>query len=174
MITREYTYNWSWPKEFMDNPTWHFISTTWSGLNDVLKTYVDGEQQRDYSVLGNPVLSISGGGRLGLRSKASIPIRFTSFNMWNRVLSDEEIKDQAKSCNGAIGNVKEWYDVWSVVQSQSSYYTKPTTCSAPRPPIPPVAESGRSAYHLESSGKPLFVKYKKRKSSIKDGSKVHH
>ncbi|XP_078358434.1 uncharacterized protein LOC144643147 isoform X2 [Oculina patagonica] len=164
-----------WPKEFMDNPTWHFITTTWNGMNDVLTVYVDGVQKRrDSGYESNYVLSFSGGGRLGLSSKTSVPIRWTSFNMWDRELDADVIAEHAKSCNGAIGNVKEWYDVWPKVEKESNYYTKPSTCSAPPIRSPLAEESGTSADELQSSGKSLFAKYHKRKSSIKDASKTHH
>lgn len=158
------------PKDVTVNPTWHLVSTTWSKLTNVLIAYVD-EKARSWSTEGVIRSSFSGGGRLYLKLTGPLAIRLTSFNMWDRVLSDDEIKKQAKSCNSAIGNVKEWYDVWSVVKSQSSYHTKPSTCSVP---ITPVAESGSSADDLKSSGKSLFAKYKKRKSLMKDGRKTHH
>ena len=158
----------------MDNPTWHHISTKWSGMNDVLVVYVDGKQvKRTYEEEKYP-LSFSGGGRLGLSSEAPVPIRWTSFNMWNRELSYDVIAEQAKSCNGAIGNVKEWYDVWSVMKTKTNYVTKPSSCSAPpvRNPLAPASDT--TGDDLQSSGKSLFAKHKKRKSSIKDGSNTHH
>ena len=157
----------SWPKEFMDNPTWHLISTTWSGMNGVFNVYVDGVHKKYFRHHEeNYALSFSGGGRLGLSSEAPVPIRWTSFNMWNRELSYDVIAEQAKSCNGAIGNVKEWSDIWSVMKTKTNYVTKSSSCSAP--------PARTTADDLQSSGKSLFAKHKKRKSSIKDGSNTHH
>ena len=163
------------PPDVTVNPTWHFISTTWSKLTNVLSVHIDGKARR-YSTEGAIKTSFSGGGRLYLKLTGPLAIRLTSFNMWNRVLSDDVIQEQAKSCNGAVGNVKEWFDVWSVLQSlqQSNYYTKPSTCSAPPIQDTLVRESGSSADDLKSSGKSLFAKSKKRKSSNKYGSKTHH
>ena len=165
-----------WPKEFMVTPTWHAIPTTWSGFNDVLIVYVDGVQKDSWHADDtNYALSFSGGGRLGLSSEASVPVRWTSFNMWDRVLSPDVIAEHAKSCNGAIGNVKEWYDVWSIVESQSKLYKKPSTCSAPPIRNTLTSANGASASDLQSSGKLFFAaKYKKRKSSIKNVSKRNH
>ena len=139
-------------------------------MTDVFTVYLEGKKWFTWDEV-YLVPSFPGGGRLGLSIDGPISIYFTSFNMWDHVLSDDVIKEQASSCNGAIGNVKEWFDVWSVLQSlqQSNYYTKPSTCSAPIPPAADL-ESGPSADHLKSSGKSPFAKYKKKKSSFKDGS----
>ncbi len=160
------------PKEVTVNPTWHFIATSWSKSTNVLTVYIDGKTNtwsRDFKS------SFSGGGRLGLRIEGpAFPIRLTSFNMWDHVLGADVIAEQRKSCSGAVGNVKEWYDVWPVVQSKSSYYTQPSTCTAPQT----APESGANADDLQSSRKSLFAKYKKRKSKMevksRKGSKTHH
>ena len=34
----------------------------------------------------------------------------TDLNMWNRVLSTDEILKLSKSCHGGMGNVKKWSD----------------------------------------------------------------
>lgn len=104
---------WRWPREFMENPTWHLISTTWSGMNRVLRIFVDGEPwaKADEYWLAQ---SFKGGGRFGLEvpEGQAFPIRLTSINMWNHVLSADAIAAHVKSCDAAIGNVKEWYDAW--------------------------------------------------------------
>ena len=146
------------------NPTWHFISTTWSKMTNVLVASIDGKQ-RSWNTAISISSGFSGGGRLGLAITGPLEIRLTSFNMWDHVLGDDVIEEHAKSCSGAIGNVKEWYDVWSVMKTKTNYVTKPSSCSAP--PIKPIAD-------LPSPGMSPFAKYKKRKSSIKDGSKTHH
>jgi len=165
---------WRWPQEFMANPTWHLLSTTWSGMNRVLRVFVDGERESTWEYSG--VQSFSGGGRFGLdvpQGKA-FPIRVTSINMWNHVLSDEVITAHVKSCDAAIGNIKEWYDAWPILEEQSALYTKPATCSAPIP-NPSYSEGVASEDDLHlSSGKALFTKNKKEKSSTKVGRKTHN
>ena len=168
MITSSVEFAEELPKDVTVNPTWHFIATTWSKLTDVLIVYVSGKT-RSWGKKRFLTSGLSGGGSLSLTfSNGPLDILLTSFNMWNHVLSADVIAEQAKSCNGAVGNVKEWYDIWSVFQSKNNYYTKPSTCAAP---ILPVPKRGSSADDVQSSGKSLFAKYKKKKSSIKYGNK---
>lgn len=158
----------------MRNPTWHLISTTWSGTNHMLKVFIDGEQVNTW--VHSAIQSLSGGGWFGLKvpDGEAFPIRLTSINVWNYVLSVEVIAGHVKSCDAAIGNIKEWYDAWPVLQEQSTLYTKPTTCSAS---IPDQSRSegvtSENDLH-QSSGKSLFVKSKKKKPSTKDDRKTHH
>ena len=158
----------------MANPTWHLISTTWSGMNHVLRVFIDGERASTWEYLRGE--SFSGGGRFGLEvpEGQAFPIRLTSINMWNHVLSAEVIAAHVKSCDAAIGNIKEWYDAWPVLEEQSAFYTKPATCSAPVPD-PSYSEGATTEDDLhQSSGKSLFIKNKKKKSSTKDDRKTHH
>jgi len=158
----------------MTNPAWHLISTTWSGVNRVLQVFIDGKLFIKKKVSG--VQSFRGGGRFGLDvpQGQAFPIRLTSINMWNHVLSDDVIASHVKSCDAAIGNIKEWYDAWPILQEQSAPYTKPATCSAPIP-NPSYSEGVPSEDDLhQPSGKALFTKNKKEKSSTKGGRKTHH
>ena len=140
----------------------------------MLRVFIDGERARswEYSV----VQSFTGGGRFGLKVQQGqgFPIRLTSINMWNHVLSDDVIAAHVKSCDAAIGNIKEWYDAWPILEEQSAFYTKPATCSAPIP-NPSYSEGVPSEDDLhQPSGKALFTKNKKEKSSTKGGRKTHH
>ena len=157
----------------MANPTWHLISITWSTMNKVLRVFIDGERRSTWSDSG--IKGFSGGGKFGLEipEGQAFPIRLTSINMWNHVLSADVIAAHVKSCDAAIGNIKEWYDVWPALEEQSSFYTKPATCSAPI--LNPSSEGEASDDDLhQSSGKSLFAKYKKKKSLTNDGRKTHH
>ena len=143
-------------------------------MNHVLRVFIDGERASTWEYSG--VQSFSGGGKFGLavpRGQA-FPIRLTSINMWNHVVSAEVIAEHVKSCDAAIGNIKEWYDAWPVLEEQSAFYTKPATCSAPIPD-PSDSEGVTSEDDLhQSSGKSLFAKNKGKKSLTKDNRKTHH
>ena len=146
----------------MENPTWHLISTTWSGMNRVLRIFVDGEPwaKADEYWLAQ---SFKSGGRFGLEvpEGQAFPIRLTSINMWNHVLSADVIAEHAKICDAAIGNIKEWYDAWPIFEEQSSsgFITRPATCSAS------YSEGATSEDDLhQSSGRSLFTKNKKKNS----------
>ncbi|XP_068693345.1 uncharacterized protein [Montipora foliosa] len=151
-----------WPQEYMVTPTWHFICVTWSGLNNLLHVYIDGKSPITWQNVAGT--RFAGGGRLGLDNpwEDTFPIRFTSFNMWNRELGADVIEAYGNDCNGAIGNVKEWYDVWPVLEKHSAFYIKPSTCSAPE----------RNNDDFRSSRKSLLAKYKKSKPSNKDDNKT--
>ena len=154
----------------MENPTWHLISTTWSGMNRVLRVFVDGEPwaKADEYWLAQ---SFKGGGRFGLEvpEGQAFPIRLAFINMWNHVLSADAIAAHAKSCDAAIGNVKKWYDAWPIFEEQSAFITKPATCSTS------YSEDVVSEDDLhQSSGRSIFVKNKKEKCSTKGGRKTHH
>lgn len=168
------SFEWPWPQEFMTNPSWHLISTTWSGTNHVLKVFIDGELANTWK--HSAIQSLSGGGWFGLQVPhgEAFPILLTSINAWNYVLSAEVIAAHVKSCDAAIGNIKEWYDAWPVLEEHSAFYTKPATCSAPilDPSRSEGVPSGDDLH--QSSGMSLFVKSKKKKPSTKDGSKTHH
>lgn len=162
----------------MANPTWHLISTTWSGMNHVLRVFIDGVPE----IIDNTdepqsePRSFTGGGRFGLDvpEGQAFKIRLTSINIWNHVLSADAIAAHVKSCDAAIGNIKEWYDAWPVLEEQSGFITKPATCSAPTP-NPSYSEGVASEDDLhQSSAKSLFIKNKKEKSSTKSGRKTYH
>ena len=160
----------------MENPTWHLISTTWSGMNRVLRIFVDGEPwaKADEYWLAQ---SFKSGERFGLEvpEGQAFPIRLTSINMWNHVLSADAIAAHVKSCDAAIGNVKEWYDAWLIFEEQSTSITKPATCSAPSPNPSLYSEGVASEDDLhQSTGKSLLTKNKKEKYSTKGGRKTHH
>ena len=142
-------------------------------MNRVLRVFIDGERESTWEY--SRVQSFAGGGRFGLEvpQGQAFPIRLTSINMWNHVLSADLIAAHVKSCDAAIGNIKEWYDAWPILEEQSGFITKPATCSAPTP-NPSNSEGVESEDDLhQSSGKSLFTKNKKEKSSTKGGRKTH-
>ena len=165
-------HHWQWPQEFMANPTWHLISTIWSGMNYVLRVFIDGKEVLSEFQYGHQ--SFTGDVRFGLHvpDGRAFPIRLTSINMWNHVLSADVIAAHVKSCDAAIGNIKEWYDAWPILKEKRGFITKPATCSAPTP-NPSYSEGVASDLH-QSSAKSLFIKNKKEKSSTKSGGKRYH
>ena len=54
----------------------------------------------------------------------------TQFNLWDRVLTNQEIETFAKTCNQGIGNLLSWADLYD--KSKKSRYVRPSSCkSAP-------------------------------------------
>jgi len=120
--------------DYAENSAWHFICVTWLGSNGVVTLHVDGEQKERKIATNSLVIeSFSRGGSLSFHVIG--PISVTSFNMWDEELNFGVIAEHAKSCDGAIGDVVEWSNFWSKVESQSSTHTTPSTClSTASPP----------------------------------------
>ena len=54
----------------------------------------------------------------------------SQFNLWDRVLTNQEIETFAKTCNQGIGNLLSWADLYD--KSKKSRYVRPSSCkSAP-------------------------------------------
>ena len=144
-------------------------------MNGVVRVFVDGQRARAWEFLGAQK-SFTGGGRFGLNvpEGQAFPIRLTSINMWNHVLSADVIAAHAKNCDAAIGNIKEWYDAWPFFEEHSALITKPATCSAPisNPSYSDGVEIEEDLH--QSSGKSLFTNNKKEKPSTTGGRKTHH
>lgn len=132
--------------------------------------YVAGEKRESKVLTDN--LRFSGGGtlRLGLLNT----IRLTSLNMWNYVLSSNEIAEHATSCNGPVGNLKEWLDVWYKVKLQTNIYEQPSSCSpiaVSNPPEELGSGTNEEDDFLSRRGKSFFMKYKKKSFRKHDGKK---
>ena len=52
----------------------------------------------------------------------------TQVNLWNRVLTNQEIEGFAKSCNKGVGSFFSWADLYDA--SKASRYIKPSSCQA--------------------------------------------
>ena len=125
-------------RSFLDDEQWHHVCISWNGVSGVTLVYVDGV--RDNSVRGDPFRNpdgllqdtIEGGGSLSLLSQYSQTIYLTEFNLWDKVLTAQEIEEASKSCVGTPGNVKRWFDFWPGFKATQSKYDTPSTCESPR------------------------------------------
>ena len=99
---------------------WHHICASWENRAGSWKIYKDGVSQAGGSGLKtghvintNGILVIGqeqdsfGGGFVTSQSYIG---ELTDLNMWNRVLTANEIVKLSKSCHGGMGNVKKWSD----------------------------------------------------------------
>ena len=89
---------------------------TRSNPHGKIKGYVDGhlELEKDLHlikkgaiVLGQEQDSYKG----GFESSQSLQGNLTSVNMWDRVLTAQEISELAKSCTAGEGNIVKWADL---------------------------------------------------------------
>lgn len=105
---------------------WHQICATWSGFNGVVRYYFDGKEILSER---NPTRGeLSGGGRL---SVGTADYLLTEFNVWDRVLSDQDIANNAKKCDGGKGNVIQWHQGFEYLKNNQKTYNSPSVCEAP-------------------------------------------
>ena len=105
---------------------WHQICMTWSGFNGVVRYYLDGTEI--FSVRDPARGELRGGQTLFVGSRQYL---FTEFNMWNRVLSEQDIADNAKKCDGGKGNVIQWHQGFEYLTTNEKTYNSPSVCEAP-------------------------------------------
>ena len=118
-------------KNYLEKLQWHHYCISFSGESGIFSQYQDGNKTKTETGVA---LGYDGGGtlELGRRSRAGQEIKFTGFNLWDRVLPSEEIKQMANSCMKGIGNVKNWFDFADAAKSISSMEVlSPSQCIAP-------------------------------------------
>jgi len=106
---------------------WHQICATWSGFNGVVRYYLDATEilsERNPTrgeLRGGEILSMGGGDYL-----------LTEFNLWNRILSEQDIANNAMKCDGGKGNVIQWHQGFQYLTTKKkTKYNSPSVCEAP-------------------------------------------
>ncbi|KAJ7356389.1 hypothetical protein OS493_025500 [Desmophyllum pertusum] len=97
---------------------WHQICVTWSGFNGVVHYYLDGKNV--FSGTSPTRGEIQGGKSITVGSDQHF---ITEFNLWDRVLDEQEIANNAKKCDGGKGNVIQWHQAYA-----NRKYTTPSVC----------------------------------------------
>lgn len=111
---------------------WHHICVTWNGESGVVMQYLDGVKKQAGTGL---VWEYEGGGTLKMGDSTSFPYDLSSFNLWDQVLSPENIKDMSKSCLRGIGNVKSWMDFKDAARAKRTLQVvSPSVCTSPFQP----------------------------------------
>ena len=121
---------------------WHQICATWSGFNGVARCYLDATEPSSVETPARGELV--GGGALSVGDPQFHRLTFTEFHVWDRVLSDQDIANNAKKCDAGIGNVIQWHQGFEYLTTNNKTYTSPSVCRAPVPAaetvIPPNSE----------------------------------
>ncbi|KAJ7393507.1 hypothetical protein OS493_006491 [Desmophyllum pertusum] len=115
--------------DLMDS-VWHHICLVWDGSANSGYTsyYKDGNQVKFQECphgrrTGGSELQLGGGGR-------AESVEMTGFYLWNRMLREFEIADEAKECDtGTGGPVVRWRDFFNSVRKDQSLRTFVTTIS---------------------------------------------
>ena len=125
----------------INNGKWHAICASWSSEGGDSKIYKDGKLVHEESryergqiipgggswVLGHDQDTRGGGFDVDQMMQGEM----TEANIWDSVLSDEEIKNFSTSCQSHLkGNVKSWKDFLSGVKGKVPIVQKPTCCKA--------------------------------------------
>ena len=74
--------------------------------------------------------SLPGGGTLRVLSHYSQVVYLSGVNLWNRVLSAQQIAESSKSCVKSHGNVKQWSDFWPGFKTDKTKYESPSKCKS--------------------------------------------
>ena len=117
--------------EALTDHGWHHICITWSGDSGATAHYLDGTKRA--SSVGR-IWSYSGGGYLYASSATNFPYEISGYNLWNKVLPPEEVKELSRSCVRGIGNIKTWMDFLAPaekVKAKKGVAIRPSTCEAP-------------------------------------------
>ena len=108
---------------------WHQICVTWSGFSGVVHLYFDGKNI--LSAVNKQRGEIPGGKLVTIGNENHL---VSGFNLWDRVLTAQEIENNAKTCNGEKGNVLQWHEGFQHLQKSSAKYFTPSTCEPPPKP----------------------------------------
>ncbi len=118
--------------EALTDHGWHHVCITWSGNSGATLHYLDGTKRA--SSVGR-IWSYSGGDSFMIANANYFPYEISGFNLWNKVLPPEEVKELSRSCVSGIGNVKTWMDFLAPaekVKAKKGLAIRPSTCEVPR------------------------------------------
>lgn len=117
-------------KNYLDDLRWHYYCISFSGESGVFSQCQDGTKTKTETGLA---LGYDGGGTLKLGKRTGHELKFTGFNLWDRVLPPEEIKQMANSFTKGTGTVKNlvWFRRRSQIhQLYGGAFPIPVHCSA--------------------------------------------
>ena len=100
---------------------WHHICLVWHGAasSGFTRYYRDGTEVKSQTCPTGPrtnghKLHLGGGGR-------TETVELTIFYLWNRMLTEYDIADEAKTCDGGMGGpVARWRDFYVAVKRDRS------------------------------------------------------
>ncbi|XP_075416413.1 sushi, von Willebrand factor type A, EGF and pentraxin domain-containing protein 1 isoform X2 [Tenrec ecaudatus] len=133
---------------------WHHIGITWTSADGAWKVYIDGKLSDGGSGLSTGS-AIPGGGALvlgqeqdlkgeGFNPAESFVGSISQLNLWDYVLSPQQVKSLATSCPEELnkGNVLAWPDFLSGIVGKVKIDSRSIFCSGIRCGVPPALENG--------------------------------
>ncbi|XP_076997754.1 sushi, von Willebrand factor type A, EGF and pentraxin domain-containing protein 1 isoform X2 [Tamandua tetradactyla] len=133
---------------------WHHITITWMSANGAWKVYIDGKLS-DAGIGLSVGSAIPGGGALvlgqeqdkkgeGFNPAESFVGSISQLNLWDYVLSPQQVKSLATSCPEELrkGNVLAWPDFLSGIVGKVNIDSESIFCSGISCGAPPALENG--------------------------------
>ncbi|RMX43667.1 hypothetical protein pdam_00016951 [Pocillopora damicornis] len=105
---------------------WHQFCVTWSGFSGVIQYYFDGKNI--LSAINRQRGELQGGGSLAV---GDTRMRITGFDVWDRVLTRQEIAQNLKKCDAGKGNVVQWHQAFKYFRKNKKMYSIPSACEPP-------------------------------------------
>ncbi|KAK3731550.1 hypothetical protein QZH41_011152, partial [Actinostola sp. cb2023] len=110
---------WLTKKPTVVDGKWHHLCLTWENTQGKYHMYIDGVMKgegviqkghvitKGALILGQDQNSYKG----GFNSHQSLQGNLTSVNVWDKVLTAQEVSILAKSCTAGEGNIVKWSDL---------------------------------------------------------------
>lgn len=100
----------------------------WSIITDAWSIYLDGRREKygiynDFVARGLRKLKIG-------RPRSPNQLLITQVNLWNRILTNQEITDFAKTCGKGVGDLVSWADMYDKTKETEGNYITSSSCKA--------------------------------------------
>lgn len=112
--------------DVLKDKAWHQVCILWSTKTAAWSIYLDGKRDT-YGTYNDFIGRRLGNLKLG-KSKSKNKMLMTQVNLWDRVLTNQEIETFAKTCNHGIGSLLSWADLYD--KTKASRHIKPSSCQA--------------------------------------------
>lgn len=132
--------NFSRPASFARDDQWHVVCGTWKSRGGFYKIFVDGEiSSNDNMLRSGKELKRGGLWVIGnyeysenyIRSGHTMRGEIAMVNVWDRVLSDQQIYEFSFSCESNFsGNIKAWGDFRDDIVGEAELRDSSSCCSA--------------------------------------------
>ncbi|XP_078357304.1 uncharacterized protein LOC144642194 [Oculina patagonica] len=112
--------------DLLRDKAWHQVCILWSTKTAAWSIHLDGKRA-SYGIY-NDFLGRTLGTLELAKSRSRNKMLMTQVNLWDRVLTNQEIEDFAKSCNHGVGSFLSWADLYDA--AKASRYIYPSSCQA--------------------------------------------
>lgn len=115
-----------------DDTKWHHFCVVRDSNSGETKVFADGVNPNSHRRFMLPRRVPLAGGKMyfgGFGNYENFRGVISDFNIWDRILTDDEIAKMAQSCDGGNrGNVKDWSDMKKELTLSKYTLTTPSKC----------------------------------------------